>query len=74
MRNLRLYETEAAFQTYEVSLSGDGNTTQTIVPGVSMSKTPRKRFFNPHDKDVLVHTLTINCKDSSGNTFSTKKI
>ena len=70
MRNLRLYETEAAFQAYEVSLSGDGNTTQTIVPGVSMSKNPRKRFFNPHDKTVHIHTLTINYKDMSGNTVA----
>ena len=60
MRNLRLYNTDAAFKAHEQAAGGDGNKTVTIVPGVSMSKDQRKRYFNPHDNSVLVYTLKEN--------------
>ena len=55
MRNLRLYNT--AFKTHEQAAGGDGNSTVSIVPGVSMSKDIRKRYFNPDDGSVAVYTL-----------------
>lgn len=57
MRNLRLYNTDAAFKTHGQAAGGDGNSTVSIVPGVSMSKDIRKRYFNPDDGSVAVYTL-----------------
>ena len=57
MRNLRLYSTDAAFKTHEQAAGGDGDSTVSIVPGVSMSKDIRKRYFNPADGSVAVYTL-----------------
>jgi len=60
MRNLRLYNTDAAFKQHEQAAGGDGLSTETIVPGVSMSKDIRKRYFNPKDKNILVYNITAN--------------
>ena len=57
MRNLRLYKTDAAFKAHEQAAGGDGDSTVSIVPGVSMSKDIRKRYFNPNDGSVAVYTL-----------------
>ena len=59
MRNLRLYNTDAAFKTHEQAAGGDGNSTETIVPGVSMSNDRMKRYFNPHDKNILVYEAPV---------------
>ena len=60
MRNLRLYNTDAAFKAHEQAAGGDGNDTVTVVPGVSMSSDQRKRYFNPHDESISVQELKIN--------------
>ena len=57
MRNLRLYDTDAAFKSHEQAAGGDGNNVVTVVPGVSMSKNIRKRYFNPNDDSIKVFTL-----------------
>ena len=59
MRNLRLYNTDAAFKAHEQAAGGDGNATVTVVPGVSMSSDQRKRYFNPHDKNILVYEVSV---------------
>jgi len=60
MRNLRLYNTDAAFKAHEQAAGGDGNDTVTVVPGVSMSSDQRKRYFNPHDESILVQEVKVN--------------
>lgn len=60
MRNLRLYNTDAAFKAHEQAAGGDGNATVTVVPGVSMSSDQRKRYFNPHDASILVQEVKVN--------------
>ena len=70
MRNLRLYKTDIEFKTYEEFCGGDGLSTKSIVPGVSMSNDIKKRYFNPKDEVVLFHEITINYKDKEGNTLA----
>ena len=70
MRNLRLYKTDIEFKTYEEFCGGDGLSTKSIVPGVSMSNDIKKRYFNPKNEVVLFHEITINYKDKRGNTLA----
>ena len=70
MRNLRLYKTDNEFKTYEQFCGGDGTSTESVVPGVSMSKDLRKRYFNPKDEIALAHIITVNFKDGEGNTLA----
>lgn len=58
MRNLRLYNTDAAFKAKEQSVGGDGSSVVSIVPGVSKSKDTRDNYFNPKDGSVKVLTVT----------------
>lgn len=62
MRNLRLYNTDAAFKAHEQASGGDGLSTESVVPGVSMSKDQSKRYFNPKDKTVLYKTVYVTSK------------
>ena len=66
MKNLRFYETDAAFKAYEQGAGGDGNSTKTSVPGVSSAWDLDKTYFNPHDEAKLTHTVTVNYKDTKG--------
>ena len=75
MRNLRLYNTDAAFKSHEQAAGGDGNKTVTVVPGISMSKDQRKRYFNPHDNSILVYNVTVNClKQGTQNQYAATKV
>ena len=69
MKNLRFYETDAAFKAYEQGAGGDGNSVKTMIPGVSAIWEENKTYFNPHDEAKLVHTLTVNYKDINGKTI-----
>ena len=70
MRNLRFYETDAAFKAYEQSAGGNGVSTMTSIPGVSNTRDLGKTYFNPHDKPKLTHTFTINYKNINGETIA----
>ena len=59
MKNLRFYETDAAFKAYEQGAGGDGNSTKTSIPGVSGTWDLGKTYFNPHDEAKLTHTVTV---------------
>ena len=59
MRNIRFYETDAAFKAYEQGAGGDGNSTKTSIPGVSGAWDLGKTYFNPHDETKLTHTVTV---------------
>ena len=60
MKNLKLYETSAEFQAYEISAGGDGITTKTIIPGVSYTKAQDITYFNPYLEAPLLHEVTVN--------------
>ena len=70
MKNLRFYETDAAFKAYEQGAGGDGNSTKTSIPGVSGTWDLGKTYFNPHDEAKLTHTVTVNYKDTKGTTVA----
>lgn len=59
MRNIRFYETDAAFKAYEQGAGGDGNSIKTSIPGVSGAWDLGKTYFNPHDEAKLTHTVTV---------------
>ncbi len=60
MRNLRLYNTDAAFKTDERTVNNvDGNDVETVIPGVSRTKDQRKTYFNPKDKEILYKDIML---------------
>ena len=66
MRYLRLYKNDSAFKTTEQTAGGTGNDVESIVPGIVKTVDERKMYFNPYDKTVQFHTLTIYYEDSNG--------
>ena len=58
MRNLRLYNTDAAFKANEQAAGSDGSKTVTVVPGVSLSKDLEKSYFNPARENTSSMTIT----------------
>ena len=67
MRYLRLYNEDSVFQTEEQNAGGTGNAVESIVPGIVKTVDVRKMYFNPHDKEIQFHEITVNYKDSAGN-------
>ena len=60
MRNLRLYNTDAAFKTDELTVNNvDGKDVEVVLPGVSRTKDQRKTYFNPKDKNILYATIRL---------------
>ena len=77
MRYLRFYKNDADFKTHEEEAGGTGNDVESVVPGIVKTLDERKMYFNPHDKEIRFHTLTINYKKHSGESLaqsSTKSI
>ena len=66
MRNIRFYKTDAAFKAYEQGAGGTGNDIEAMVPGIVKTADLKKMYFNPHDKTVQLHTLTIYYENSKG--------
>ena len=66
MRYLRLYSENSSFESDEQTAGGTGNDIESMVPGVVKTVDNRKIYFNPHDKTVQFHTLTIYYENSNG--------
>ena len=70
MRNLRLYKNDSDFKAQEQEAGGTGSAIESIVPGIVKTLDERKMYFNPHDKEIQFHTLTINYKKRSGESLA----
>ena len=66
MRYLRLYPNDASFKADEINAGGTGNDVEAMVPGIVKTADLKKMYFNPHDKTVQFHTLTIYYENSNG--------
>ena len=66
MRYLRLYPNDASFKADEINAGGTGNDVEAMVPGIVKTADLKKMYFNPHDKTVQFHTLTIYYEKSNG--------
>ena len=67
MRYLRLYPNDASFKADEINAGGTGNDVEAMVPCIVKTADLKKMYFNPHDKEILLKTITISYKDSAGN-------
>lgn len=67
MRYLRLYNENSSFESDEQTAGGTGNDIESMVPGVVKTVDNRKIYFNSHDKEILLKTITISYKDTAGN-------
>ena len=66
MRYLRLYSQDTSFKADEINAGGTGNDVEAMVPGIVKTADLKKMYFNPHDKTVQFHTLTIYYENSNG--------
>ena len=66
MRYLRLYSQDASFKADEINAGGTGNDVEAMVPCIVKTADLKKMYFNPHDKTVQFHTLTIYYENSKG--------
>ena len=66
MRYLRLYSQDASFKADEINAGGTGSDVEAMVPGIVKTADLKKMYFNPHDKTVQFHTLTIYYENSKG--------
>lgn len=77
MRYLRLYKNDSDFKSYEDEAGGTGIDVESVVPGIVKTLDERKMYFNPHDNEIRVHTVTVNYKSVNGEVIApstTKKI
>ena len=74
MRYLRLYNEDADFKAYEQNAGGDGDTVQTIFPGVAKTLDNNSGvYYNPVDAVTVERVLTINYKDSYNTPITSAK-
>ena len=66
MKYLLYYNVNNKFVSDQVEVGGDGSKVVSVVDGVAWSNDIEKIHFNPHDKTILTHQITVNYKNTAG--------
>lgn len=70
MKYLLYYNVNSNFVSDQLKAGGDGTNVVSVVDGVAWSNDIEKIHFNPHDKTILTHQITVNYKNGAGTAIA----